>query len=162
MPSPPPGPHRADEDAARAVSGIVELLDVMWENARQTTAAAPASTVQLRLMYVVERHPGIRMRALAHLLDAAAPSITRLCDRLEALGFLQRHPCADSGRELTLRLTAAGEAHLAGIRAGREESLSRAFDSMSSDSREALAAGLAALHLGITGTAGVPQQKNPA
>ncbi|MEU3062660.1 MarR family winged helix-turn-helix transcriptional regulator [Streptomyces subrutilus] len=163
MPVPAPGPRSTDHDAARSVSDIVELLDVVWERARQTTTAAPASASQLRLMYLVDGRPGIRMRALAHLLDAAAPSVTRLCDRLEAIGFLERHPCPDSGRELTLKLTPAGEAHLARIRESREQTLSHALGTMTADHRRALVTGLAALHLGITGAAaGLPQQRDRA
>ncbi|MFE2528883.1 MarR family winged helix-turn-helix transcriptional regulator [Streptomyces sp. NPDC059382] len=161
MPVPATDPHSIGHDEARSVGDIVELLDVIWENARQSTAAAPASTSQLRLMYLVDRRPGIRMRALAELLGAAAPSVTRLCDRLEALAFIERHPCPDSGREITLRLTPAGQAHLARIRESRERTLSRALASMTSDNRRALATGLAALNLGITAAAGFPQQKNP-
>lgn len=47
-----------------------------------------------------------RRRALAHLRGAAGPSVTRMCDRLEALGFIRR-PCPESGREFALRLTPA-------------------------------------------------------
>ncbi|MFD5932539.1 MarR family winged helix-turn-helix transcriptional regulator [Streptomyces sp. NPDC060333] len=161
MPVPATDAHSIGHDEARSVGDIVELLDVIWENARQGTAAAPASASQLRLMYLVDRRPGIRMRALADLLGAAAPSVTRLCDRLEALAFIERHPCPDSGREITLRLTPAGQAHLARIRESREQTLSQALASMTSDNRRALATGLAALNLGITAAAGFPQQKNP-
>ncbi|MGW7317487.1 MarR family winged helix-turn-helix transcriptional regulator [Streptomyces sp. NPDC054854] len=162
VPAPVPRPHRSDHDAARSVSDIVELLDVMWESARQGATAGPASTSQLRLMYVVGRQPGIRMRALARLLDAAAPSVTRLCDRLEAIGFLERHPCPGNGRELTLRLTAAGEEHLARIRERREQMLSHALDFMTADHRQALATGLGALCLSIDATAAFPRQKDPS
>lgn len=163
MPPPAPGPHSVDRDAARSVSDIAELLDVIWESARQATTTAPVSPAQLRLMYLVDRQPGIRMRALAELLGAAGPSVTRLCDRLEAAGFLRRHPCPGSGRELTLRLTPAGETHLAHVREKRAQTLARALDAMTSDGRQALATGLAALHLGITAVSAFPTQKtNPA
>ncbi|MET9605971.1 MarR family transcriptional regulator [Streptomyces sp. NPDC006512] len=161
MPAPAPRPHSTGHDAARSVGDIVEFLDVIWENARQASAAAPASASQLRLMYLVDRQPGIRMRTLSQLLGAAAPSVTRLCDRLEATGFLKRHPCPHSGRELTLRLTPAGETHLARIRETREQTLSHALDSMTSDSRRALSTGLAALYLGLTTAGAVPEQPDP-
>ncbi|MEU9802896.1 MarR family transcriptional regulator [Streptomyces sp. NPDC051000] len=161
MPVPATDPHGTGHEEARSVGDIVELLDVIWENARQNTAAAPASTSQLRLMYLVDRRPGIRMRALADFLGAAAPSVTRLCDRLEAIDFLERHPCPDSGREITLRLTPAGRTHLARIRENREQTLAQALESMTTDNRRALATGLAALKLGITAAA-FPQQKNPS
>ncbi|MFD3542243.1 MarR family winged helix-turn-helix transcriptional regulator [Streptomyces sp. NPDC058662] len=163
MPAPAPGPRGIDNDAARSVNDIVELLDVVWENARQSAAVGAASPAQLRLMYLVDRQPGLRMRALAHLLGAAAPSVTRLCDRLEAIGFLTRHSCAHSGREVTLRLTPAGETHLAQIRENRARALAHAFEAMTSDGRRALATGLAALSVGLTaGGADSPGQEEPA
>ncbi|MFD3327943.1 MarR family winged helix-turn-helix transcriptional regulator [Streptomyces sp. NPDC058701] len=158
MPTTASGPTSITPDAARSVSAIAELLDVVYENTRQAATASPVSTTQLRLMFLVDRQPGLRMRALAQLLGAAGPSVTRLCDRLEAAGFLRRHPCLSDGRELTLRLTPAGESHLAQIREKREQTLARALDTMTPDSRHALATGLAALELGITAAAGVTRQ----
>ncbi|WP_078904119.1 MarR family winged helix-turn-helix transcriptional regulator [Streptomyces xanthophaeus] len=151
-----------DPDAARSVSDIAEILDVIYENARQAATASPVSTTQLRLMFLLDRQPGIRMSALAQLLGAAAPSVTRLCDRLEATGFLRRHPGPGDGRELTPRLTPAGERHLAQIRHKRQQTLAQALDSMSADTRHALATGLAALQQGITATTGSSRQDNPA
>ncbi|MFF3209486.1 MarR family transcriptional regulator [Streptomyces sp. NPDC002886] len=162
MPVPAFGPSGIDPDAARSVGDIAELLDVVYENARQATAAAPVSTTQLRLMFLLDRRPGIRMSALAQLLGAAAPSVTRLCDRLEAAGFLRRHPCPGDGRELTPRLTPAGELHLAQIREKRRQTLAQALDTMSADNRHALATGLAALQLGITAATGSLEQDDPA
>ncbi|MBT2452513.1 winged helix DNA-binding protein [Streptomyces sp. ISL-43] len=118
MPIPATGPHGIDQGVAQSAGAIVELLDLMWENARQATTAAPASTSQLRLMYLVGRQP-----------------VTRMCDRLEALGFIRRHACPDSGRELTLRFTPAGENQLAQIGRRGEDNLSHALGSMTADGR---------------------------
>ncbi|MFD3808505.1 MarR family winged helix-turn-helix transcriptional regulator [Streptomyces sp. NPDC058619] len=96
------------------------------------------------------------MRALAQLLGAAGASMTRLCDRLEAAGFLRRHPCPGDGREVTLRLTPAGEKHLAEIRETRERRLALALGAMSADSRRALAA----LKNSITATTELPAQES--
>ncbi|MCX4776156.1 MarR family winged helix-turn-helix transcriptional regulator [Streptomyces sp. NBC_01264] len=156
------GPSSSAPDAARSVSDIAELLDVVYESARQAVPTSPVSTTQLRLMFLLDRRPGIRMSALAQLLGAGAPSVTRLCDRLEATGFLRRHPSPGDGRELTPRLTPAGERHLAQIREKRQQTLAQALDTMSADARHALTTGLAALQEGITSTTGSPQQNNPA
>ncbi|CAM5674591.1 hypothetical protein SAVIM338S_07131 [Streptomyces avidinii] len=162
MPEPAHEPVSIDPDIARSVGTIADLLDLVYENARQAAAPSPVSTTQLRLMFLVGREPGIRMRALAQLLGTAAPSVTRLCDRLETAGFLRRHPCPGDGRELTLRLTPAGDAHLAQIREKREHTLAQALDTMTAESRHALATGLTALQRGITSTAGFPEQGQPA
>ncbi|MEU9233893.1 MarR family winged helix-turn-helix transcriptional regulator [Streptomyces subrutilus] len=162
MPAPDPAVPRTDGRAPAPVSELatvtelVELLDAVWESARRSTSTTSISTAQLRLMHLVDRQPGIRMRTLSQLLGAAAPSVTRLCDRLEAAGYLARHPSPHSGRELTLRLTAAGAARLAQIRRHRGRRLSRVLDTMSVEQRIALTAALAALCQGIADTADTP------
>ncbi|MEU9143912.1 MarR family transcriptional regulator [Streptomyces sp. NPDC048349] len=162
MSAPDPAVHRTDGrapvpvTALASVTELVELLDAVWESARQSTGTAPIPTAQLRLMHLVDRQPGIRMRTLSQLLGAAAPSVTRLCDRLETAGYLARHPSPHSGRELTLRLTPAGASHLAQIRRHRSQRLSRVLDTMSAEQRNALITGLTALCQGITGTVDTP------
>ncbi|MEU9028651.1 MarR family transcriptional regulator [Streptomyces sp. NPDC048383] len=158
MHTPAPGPHNTD--LTRSVGEIAELLDVLYQNTRHATATSPVSATQLRLMCLVDRRPGLRMRTLAQLLGAAGPSITRLCDRLEAAGYLRRHPCPSDGREITLRLTTAGQQHLAEIREARERRLALALEAMTVTSRHALAQGIEGLRHGITATAGLPAREN--
>ncbi|WP_328491828.1 MarR family transcriptional regulator [Streptomyces sp. NBC_00414] len=148
--------RRFSREAARSAGGITELLDVMWEKARQATATstAPASPSQLRLMYLVEAEEGVRMRVVCEQLGAAPPSVSRLCDRLQAIGFLERLPCPDSGREVVLRLTSAGRTHLRRIREQRETMLHQAIDAMPDAERRALAEGLAGLHARLTAADG--------
>ncbi|MFF4321374.1 MarR family winged helix-turn-helix transcriptional regulator [Streptomyces sp. NPDC001568] len=155
MPTPALGPHSTTtaSDLSRSVGDIAELLDVLYENARHSTGGSLVSATQLRLMCLVDRHPGLRMRALAQLLGATGPSMTRLCDRLEAAGFLRRHPSPGDGREITIRLTPAGEDHLARIRETRERRLAIALDAMPAGTRHALAHGLEGLRQGLTTTA---------
>lgn len=164
MPTQASGPHSTNPGPglSRSVGDIAELLDVLYENTRHTTSSLVSAT-QLRLMCQIDRQPGQRMRILARLLGATGPSMTRLCDRLEAAGFLRRHPCPDDGRELTLRLTPAGERLLAEIRAAREHRLALALDAMPADSRHALAHGLEALRHSLTTpapAAGLPLREN--
>ncbi|MFD3869407.1 MarR family winged helix-turn-helix transcriptional regulator [Streptomyces sp. NPDC058623] len=149
MPTPALGPHT---DLPRSLGDIAELLDVLCESTRHSTSGSLVSATQLRLMCLVDRHPGLRMRALAQLLGATGPSMTRLCDRLEAAGIVRRHPGPGDGREITIRLTPAGESHLAQIRETRERRLALALDAMPADTRHALAQGLEGLRQGLTTT----------
>ncbi|MFH8462704.1 MarR family winged helix-turn-helix transcriptional regulator [Streptomyces sp. NPDC017991] len=152
-----PTPDFASREAARSAGGVTELLDLMWERTGRATAGAPASPSQLRLMYLVESEEGVRMRVVCEQLAAAPPSVSRLCDRLQAIGFLERLPCPASGREVTLRLTAAGRTHLRRVREQRETMLRQAMDAMSDAERHALAEGLAGLHaqlIAVRGEAG--------
>ncbi|WP_019067235.1 MarR family winged helix-turn-helix transcriptional regulator [Streptomyces hokutonensis] len=138
--------HRLARDAILSASDVVEMLDLLWEHARDTVTTGSVSSSQLRLMCLVDRNDGIRMRALGELLRAAPPSVSRLCDRLQAAGFIERLPSPDSGREVTLRLTTAGRRHLQQIRAEREGKLTSAIEAMPLDDRLTLVTGLAGLH----------------
>ncbi|WEV27409.1 MarR family transcriptional regulator [Streptomyces sp. 71268] len=153
MPAPDAGPDSACcSETTDAVSGIAELLDVMWERARDATAraTAPASVSQLRLMYVVDRQDGMRMRRLCQLLASSPPNVSRMCDRLQTLGFLERLPCPDNGREVALRLSAAGRGHLQRVREERENVLHEALHGMAAHQRLALAQGLTELATRLT------------
>ncbi|WP_327179311.1 MarR family transcriptional regulator [Streptomyces sp. NBC_01335] len=143
----PPG----HDDVASAAGDIVELLDLLWERTRDRGWAAPASLAQLRLMYAVDREDGIRMRALGAVLNVSAPSLSRLCDRLQSVGFVERRPSPDSGREVTLSLTTRGHAHLAEVRRKRGEVLTTAIDSMPAGQRAELAQGLTGLRDALGG-----------
>ncbi|MFE6776418.1 MarR family winged helix-turn-helix transcriptional regulator [Streptomyces sp. NPDC057702] len=152
MPAPDADASSICSEATDAASGIAELLDVMWERARDSTAqaTAPASVSQLRLMYVVDRQDGMRMRRLCHLLASSPPNVSRMCDRLQTIGFLERLPCPDSGREVALRLSTAGKRHLQHVREERESMLHEAIHGMSVRERHALAEGLAGLATQLT------------
>ncbi|MFI1187079.1 MarR family winged helix-turn-helix transcriptional regulator [Streptomyces californicus] len=135
------------QEPTHAASSIVELLDVMWDHARNATTGtvAPGSTSQLRLMYVIDGEEGVRMRTVCRRLSSAPPTVTRMCDRLQAIGFLERLPCPGNGREIALRLTPAGREHLQRIRAQRDTVLHQAIANMSPGERGALAEGLVGL-----------------
>ncbi|MFD0052471.1 MarR family winged helix-turn-helix transcriptional regulator [Streptomyces sp. NPDC127168] len=147
MTAPDAAADRTCHEAIRSAGGITELLDVLWEHARNATdgGTTPTSTSQLRLMYLADRADGIRMRTVCQLLASAPSTVTRMCDRLQAIGFLERLPCPGNGREIVLRLTPAGTRHLLRIREQRDRVLHRAIGNMPSAERLALAAGLAAL-----------------
>ncbi|MEW1693400.1 MarR family winged helix-turn-helix transcriptional regulator [Streptomyces sp. NPDC091265] len=119
----------------------------MWEHSRHSTAqgTAPSSASQLRLMCLVDREDGIRMRTVCQQLASAPPTVTRLCDRLQAIGFLERMPCPENRREIALRLTTTGKRHLQRIREQRDSVLHQAINNMPTVERRALAIGLAGL-----------------
>ncbi|WP_225850362.1 MarR family winged helix-turn-helix transcriptional regulator [Streptomyces sp. HPF1205] len=138
--------HEHTSHAVSEVGQVLELLEVAWERARGALGTAPLSAAQTRVLYVVEREPGINLTALGRSLSAAAPSVTRLCDRLQAAGFLRRIPCAQDRREVRLEVTEAGAAHLSALRHRREQALREAMERMRPEARQALVAGLSALN----------------
>lgn len=140
-----PAPDGQDApDGSLDAGHLLELLTIAWERGRDAFDTAPVSPVQTRVMYVVEREPGINMRDLGRHLAMAAPSVSRLCDRLQATGFLRRTPRAEDRRETELRLTDVGQAHLRALRQRREQYLRTTMGEMPPAARHALTIGLAA------------------
>ncbi|KIF02502.1 MarR family transcriptional regulator [Streptomyces sp. RSD-27] len=133
-----------DAPAVAEMSELIELLEVVWERGRDTASAPPVSSAQARVLFLVEANGRLNLRELGRLLEAAPPSVTRLCDRLQAVGFLERHPGADDRREVLLRLTPSGLTYLERLRSRRQEVLAEAMAEIPEASRAALAAGLAA------------------
>ncbi|MGW4650820.1 MarR family winged helix-turn-helix transcriptional regulator [Kitasatospora sp. NPDC004289] len=147
--SPLPGPV----DAATTLSSVAELLEVLWGGGRDL-AATPVSVSQLRVLYVLAESDGINLRTLTETLASRPSSVSRLCDRLEAVGLLQRGASPVSRRELELRLTPAGRSFVADLRAAREASLGEILAVMSPSDRRALLTGLTAFRAASAAAAG--------
>lgn len=128
-------------DAAAAVTDLAELLEIMFEQATEASGR-PLSTSQLRAVVALDRYGGLNLRTLAGLLGSTPPLVSRLCDRLQAVGFLERLPSSTSRRELTLRLSERGSAYLRDLRARRRESVESVLANMSPEARAALDTGL--------------------
>ncbi|MFJ9795770.1 MarR family winged helix-turn-helix transcriptional regulator [Streptomyces sp. NPDC101145] len=134
--------HGSSEAAARAAGEVIELLEILWEHGREMVSPAPVSATQLRVLYALEREDGINLRTLSELLGSAPSSVSRLCDRLEALGFVERFPSSVSRRELELRLTNPAKAYLGDLRVHREEVLTASIAAMPPSARASLLEGL--------------------
>ncbi|MFE5947139.1 MarR family winged helix-turn-helix transcriptional regulator [Streptomyces sp. NPDC056480] len=154
---------REPEQAAEAARELIELLEVLWERGRDMVSATPVSASQLRVLYSLDREEGISLRTLGDLLGSAPPSVSRMCDRLEALGFVQRLPSPVSRRQLELHLTVHGKAYLRELRAQREKALLAVIADMSPTSRKALLRGLTGFHEALeqSGPTAVSQPRTP-
>ncbi|MET9827903.1 MarR family transcriptional regulator [Streptomyces sp. NPDC006385] len=121
-------------------SEAAELLEVLWGRA----STAPVSASQIRVLFILEHSDGINLRTLAAALGSTPPSTSRLCDRLQAVGFVERGPSASSRRELRLRLSRRGRTFLDELRARREAALQSVLEQMPAAKRTALLEGLEA------------------
>jgi DNA-binding MarR family transcriptional regulator len=132
------------DDAAGAGTAVIELLEVLWEQGRDAVPTDPVSPSQLRVLYCLDREAGMNLRRLGELLDSAPSSVSRLCDRLEAMGLVERTQSPVSRRELELHLTSNAERVLADLRARREAALLAILDRMPAKARRDLTKGLQA------------------
>lgn len=115
----PPPPETVAETAA----AVVELLDALHGRGLESLPGGPVPPSQLRALRAIERCEGINLRALAEALGTGAPAASRLCDRMEADGLLQRTPSASSRREVELWLTPRARRVLAEVRSARVREL---------------------------------------
>ncbi|MFJ3493607.1 MarR family transcriptional regulator [Streptomyces sp. NPDC086091] len=128
------------DEVARVTSTAAELLEVLWGRA----STAPASASQLRVLLILEHQDGINLRTLADALASTPPSTSRLCDRLQAAGFVERVVSPADRREVHLHLSARGRSFLADLRVRRQRELRAVLARMPAGQRAALAEGLAA------------------
>ncbi|MEU8953046.1 MarR family transcriptional regulator [Streptomyces sp. NPDC048518] len=147
-----------DQDAAaHAAREVIELLEVLWSKGRDITPTAPVSSSQLRVLYALDGAEGINLRTLGEYLGSAPSSVSRMCDRLHALGFIERSLSSASRRELELRLSSRGENYLNELRARRESALLEAISAMRPSERSALVKGLSGFHRSVECTAPRPR-----
>lgn len=137
-----PPAERSPRDVAGAACELIELLEVLWERGREAVPTAPVSLSQLRVLYVLHEEDGINLSRLGRTLEATASSVSRLCDRLEAMGLIERLPSPASRRELELHLTKRAETYLAELRVRRQQALLDVLDRMPAPARRSLVKGL--------------------
>ncbi|MFE5620464.1 MarR family winged helix-turn-helix transcriptional regulator [Streptomyces virginiae] len=161
---PRPGRSGANEDPAAALGAAADLLAVL--HARGQDGVEPAvSPSQLRALLAVEGAEGVNLRTLGEVLGSRPPSVTRLCDRLEAMGLLIRSPHPSRRREVEVRLTPQGRALLEERRAIRVRELSAVLGRMAPEAVDALVAGLEAFREAAAGpypAAGPPADAGPS
>ncbi|GGM92810.1 MarR family transcriptional regulator [Lentzea pudingi] len=113
----------------------------MWERSKEVSPA-PLSVSQLRVMFVLEASEGANLRTLGEALDAAPSSVSRLCDRLQAVGFLDRDVSSTSRREVELTLSDRGHSYLRDLRERRREHLRSVVDTLPASAKSSLVTGL--------------------
>ncbi|MFF9869393.1 MarR family winged helix-turn-helix transcriptional regulator [Streptomyces sp. NPDC013953] len=137
-------PSRRHEQVAADVCAAAELLEVVLGRGQESVPSGPVSPSQLRVLLVLERRDGTNLRTLSDALHSRNSSVSRLCDRLEAMGLVTREPSATSRREVELRLSRQGHAVLAELRAARAREVLAVLAHMDPAAVGALAEGLIA------------------
>src|SRR6201992_1952551 len=112
---PPGGSREVSGPLVAAIEEAASFLAAIWD---REPAALPTSAAQRHVLLIVERHRDINLSGLAAQLGALVSSASRLCDRLEAAGFLQPGP-GTSRRGVMLRPSPEGRDLLDRLRGGR-------------------------------------------
>ncbi|MDQ0964044.1 DNA-binding MarR family transcriptional regulator [Streptomyces sp. B4I13] len=146
---------------ARRVADAVESLVACWlAAAEEASPRLPAR--QLHALRTVRGRPELNLTALAEHLGVGLPTASRLCDRLEAAGLLERTAQPHSRREVRLVLTAYGHRVLADVAERRVRRLTPVFEAMTPAQCAALEHGLSAFHQARTATDSPASGQGPA
>lgn len=121
----------------------MQSLTSLWSLATQE-AALRLSLHQLRALRALEVTPGLNLTTLAERLAIGLSAASRLCDRLEAAGLLERESHPQKRREVQLRLTAHGRRVLGDVAVRRAQALAAALAAMDPAEQAALKRGLSA------------------
>ncbi|WP_190019321.1 MarR family winged helix-turn-helix transcriptional regulator [Streptomyces lucensis] len=136
---------------AREIADAVERLANLWSVAAQK-AAVRLSPHQLRALRALETQPDLNLTGLAERLDIGLPTASRLCDRLEAAGLMERAVQPRSRREVQLRLTGHGRRVLGDVARRRAQALAGVLAALTPAERSALIGGMRAV-LAVPGEA---------
>ncbi|MFC4463388.1 MarR family winged helix-turn-helix transcriptional regulator [Streptomyces xiangluensis] len=130
-------PQATEHLVVRQMVDAVENLVMVWFAAiEDVTPRLPAR--QVRALRIVRRRPELNLTALAEHLEIGLPTASRLCDRLEAAGLLQRNVQPGDRREVQLVVTAHGRRFLAEVTDRMSVYLTSALDGLSAGQRKAL------------------------
>jgi DNA-binding MarR family transcriptional regulator len=127
----------ADPDVAALDGLTLVLVGIAWECAH---AAPPeVSFPQTRLLLILDRLGRVPSSRLAAAMGVNASSVTRLADRLEALGYVARGRDPRNRSVVTLEVTGTGRALVARILDRRHAALGALLDRLPPSQRKAAA-----------------------
>jgi DNA-binding MarR family transcriptional regulator len=130
-------------DVAASIDDTADALIGLLDPGRFTDLIQVSPT-QLRVLTLLRANPAMNVNGLAQTLRVNPSSASRLCDRLEALGFLRRQADPRDRREVNLRTTPAAEQLLADWSRCRREALVSVVARMPVSAREELVRSLRA------------------
>lgn len=136
----PAGPADADELTGAVLTASRLLVAV---SARSLAAVEETMTLpQFRAMVVLASRGPMKLVGLAEQLGVNPSTATRMADRLESAGMIDRRVNPDSRREVVLRLTPAGRQVVDGVTARRRQEIAAIVSRMPAEQRANLVAAL--------------------
>ena len=128
-----------------------DLVDAVLRASRALVAVAARSIAQAgdavtlpqyRALVALAAHGPRRVTDLADELSVHSSSATRMCDRLERAGFIDRAVAAGNRREVEVRLTRTGRALLDRVTTARRREIARIVNDVPVALRSAMVEGL--------------------
>lgn len=133
--------NRPSATLVNEVTAQAEALVLEWNRAEDwTVPRIPPS--QLRVLSALGRLGPMNLTTLTSHLGAIPSSASRLCDRLQAAGLIERTPSSSSKREVRLKVSRAGQARLDAFARTRCVDFQAVLSSMPPDAQQVLLSGL--------------------
>ena len=130
-----------DDDVARLRRAVLVLARRLRHQASGDTLSATEMSVLGRILRGEADTPG----RLARAEHVQPPSMTKVLERIEQLGFIDRRPHPDDGRQQLLSITTQGTEFVERTREQRTRWLSERVEQLSAAERSVLARAVAAL-----------------
>lgn len=129
---------------AEVAEAVVQASRALVAIAARSLAAMPGDVTlpQFRALVVLHTRGSQRASDLAHELDIAGSSVTRLCDRLERKELVVRHAGALSRREIEIAITPAGTALVRAVTDRRRREVTKVLRAIPAERRAALVGSL--------------------
>jgi MarR family transcriptional regulator, transcriptional regulator for hemolysin len=87
-----------------------------------------ATRAQWKVLFRLTRQPGLRQIELADMLEIEPITLSRIVDRLEEAGFVERRPDPADRRAWRLHTTASAQPLIAKLKAVADNIISEAFE----------------------------------
>lgn len=139
-------PPDQGEVAARLRLSATRLARILRQQAE-----LGLSPSQITALATIAREGPLTLGALAATEHVTPPSVTKVVERLEELGLIERRADPDDGRRVVVVATAAGSELLAAGRARKDAILAQRIAQLDADQLDRLAAALDVLDL-LAGT----------
>jgi DNA-binding MarR family transcriptional regulator len=125
------------DSASKDVDLLVELSRVLVGVAVRSLGHVEdkVSLAQFRALVVLERLGPCNAGGLADELGLHTSTVTRLCDRMVAAGYVTRQVRADNRREISLTITRTGQRLVSSVMARRSAELSELLDAVPAAAR---------------------------
>ena len=144
-------PAAANSPAVSICLLVRQVRDGLAHRLEQELASSgyPISLTQFLVLRKLDALGTMSAIDLARAVDHNPGAMTRLLDRLEAMGYLRRTPDAGDRRALRIELTEAGHALSQELRACGERMADYALRTLSADERECFVDLLARVHASL-------------
>lgn len=131
----------SDIVADRILKAIRRILRRTAEHSRYLHKEAGLTVPQLLCLRVIgqaDGHEEITATKLTGVIQLTAPTVSRILDRLEALGLITRERASSDRRKVRLRVTRAGRARLRKLPLPLQEQFLERLDSLPKRQRQEL------------------------